>query len=196
MHQASSSCVGTGRPSLCSAYWIEPVMPGLGSVRVPSRSKKIVSMLVRIPRGEVARDLDALVDVAADRDGGCRRAAAIGLLKAVIAAVEGRDHAGAAVAGGRLGVDQRLHLVAPFQPFIVAADTPEIMQRAKDLGEALQVAIEGRCRILGPGGGDEGRNQQENGSEVFWHSRARYAPSMGLKQGTRRIVLSMIPVGK
>src|SRR5689334_13092108 len=44
MHQASSSCVGTGRPSFCSAYWIEPVMPGFGSVRVPSRSKKMVSM--------------------------------------------------------------------------------------------------------------------------------------------------------
>src|SRR5438067_3852257 len=45
MHQASSSCVGTGRPSFSSAYWIEPVMPGFGSVSVPSRSKKMVSMV-------------------------------------------------------------------------------------------------------------------------------------------------------
>src|SRR5688572_31809339 len=41
MHQVNSSCEGTGRPSFASAYWIEPVMPGFGSVRVPSRSKKI-----------------------------------------------------------------------------------------------------------------------------------------------------------
>src|SRR3954463_5422525 len=130
MHQASSSCVGTGRPSFCSAYWIEPVMPGFGSVRVPSRSKKIVSMSVRVPRREVARNLDAFVDVAADRNGRRRRAGAVGLLEGVVAAVEGRDHAGAAVAGRRLGIDQRLHLLPPFQAFIVAADAAQIVQGA------------------------------------------------------------------
>src|SRR5262245_18575732 len=112
MHQVSSSCVGTGRPSFRSAYWIEPVMPGFGSVSVPSRSKKIVSRSVRIARRQVARDLHAFVDVATDRDGRGRRAGAVGLLEAVIAAVEGGDHAGAAVAAGRFGIDQRLHLVA------------------------------------------------------------------------------------
>src|SRR5262249_4001705 len=145
MHQASSSCVGTGRPSFSSAYWIEPVIPGFGSVRVPSRSKKMVSISVGIPSREVARNLDAFVDVAADRDGGGRAGGAVGLLEAVIAAVEGRDHAGAPVAGGRLGIDQRLHLVAPFQPFIAAADAAQIMQGAEDLGQPLQVAVEGGC---------------------------------------------------
>src|SRR6185295_4337643 len=123
---------GTGRPSFCSAYWIEPVMPGLGSVSVPSRSKKMV--LVCISRRQVARNFHAFVDVAADRDGRGGGAGAVGLLKAVIAAVEGRDHAGATVAGGRLGVDQRLHFVAPFQAFIAAADAAQIVQGAEDLG--------------------------------------------------------------
>src|ERR1700744_1239399 len=119
MHQASSSCDGTSRPSFASAYWIEPVIPGLGSVSVPSRSKKMVS--VGIARRQVARDLRALVDKGADRDHRGRGAGPVGLLEAVIAAVEARDHAGATVAGRCLGIDQRLHLVAPFGAFIAAA---------------------------------------------------------------------------
>src|SRR5882757_4632788 len=92
MHQVSSSCVGTGRSSFRSAYWIEPVIPGLGSVSVPSRSKKIVfiwsgGFLIGVARGEIARNLGAFFDVAADRDRGGRRAGAVGLLKTVIAAV-------------------------------------------------------------------------------------------------------------
>src|ERR1700754_2435922 len=123
MHQVSSSWVGTATPSFCSAYWIEPVMPGLGSVSVPSRSKNMASIfLVRVARGQVARDFGAFLDVALDRHGGRRRAAPVGLLEAVIAAVEAGDHAGAAVAGRGFGVDQRLHFVAPFGAFIAAAD--------------------------------------------------------------------------
>src|ERR1700759_4880816 len=109
MHQASSSCDGTSRPSFASAYWIEPVMPGLGSVSVPSRSKKMVS--VGIARRQVTRDFGALVDIAADRHHRGRGAGPVGLLKTVIAAVEPRDHAGTTVAARRLGVDQGLHLV-------------------------------------------------------------------------------------
>src|ERR1700754_4055667 len=97
MHQVSSSWVGTARPSLASAYWIEPVMPGLGSVSVPSRSKNSV-VSVGISRRQVTRDLGALVDVAADRDQGRRRAGAVGLLEAVIATIEAGDHAGAPIA--------------------------------------------------------------------------------------------------
>ncbi len=41
MHQVNSSWAGTGLAELANAYWIEPVMPGFGSVSVPSRSKKI-----------------------------------------------------------------------------------------------------------------------------------------------------------
>src|SRR5215213_4280907 len=110
MHQVSSSCEGTGRSSFCSAYWIEPVMPGFGSLSVPSRSKKIASML---SRSVSAKPSPSWHNAPSDRDRGRRRAGAIGLLKAVIAAVEARDHARAAIAGRGLGVDQRLHLVAP-----------------------------------------------------------------------------------
>src|SRR5882724_5880861 len=103
IHQVSSSSVGiAGWSSFCSAYWIERVMPGFGSVSVPSRSKKIADrvMSVRIARSQIARDLRSFLDIAADRDRGCRRAGAVGLLKTVIAAVKAGDHAGAAFAGG------------------------------------------------------------------------------------------------
>ena len=40
MHQSSSSAGGASRPSFVSAYRMHSVIPGLGSVSVPSRSKK------------------------------------------------------------------------------------------------------------------------------------------------------------
>ena len=40
MHQRRSSVGGMTPPSAARAYWMHRVMPGLGSVRVPSRSKK------------------------------------------------------------------------------------------------------------------------------------------------------------
>src|SRR5581483_7653084 len=160
MHQLSSSCEGTGRPSFSSAYWIEPVMPGFGSVSVPSRSKNSVGS-VGIAGRQVTRDLRAFIDVAADRDQGGRGAGAIGLLETIIAAVEARDHAGAAVAGRRFGVDQRLHFIAPFAAFIAAADAAQVMQRAEDLGQPLQVAVERRGRVLGA----RGRAKAEGGNQ-------------------------------
>src|SRR6185437_469658 len=150
MHQVSSSCDGTSRSSFRSAYWIEPVMPGLGSVSVPSRSKNRVGS-VGIAGRQVARNLRALVDIAADRDHRRRRAGPVGLLEAVISTVEARDHAGATVPGRRFSVEQRLHLVAPFGAFIAAADPAQIMQRAEDLGEPLQVAVERRGGVLSAG---------------------------------------------
>ena len=39
MNGSSASASGGVRPRLRSAYWIERVMPSLGSVSVPSRSK-------------------------------------------------------------------------------------------------------------------------------------------------------------
>src|ERR1700733_244730 len=83
--------------------------------------------LIGVAGGQVARNLRAFLDVAANRDGGCRRAGPVGLLKAVIAAIETRDHAGAAIAGGSFGIDQRLHFVAPFGTFIGAANAPQVM---------------------------------------------------------------------
>src|SRR4029077_952158 len=108
--------------------------------------------LIRIARGEVARDFRAFLDIAADRDGSRGRAGPVGLLKAVIAAMDAGDQACASLAGGGFGVDQRLHLVAPFRAFIGAANAAQIMQGAEDFGEPLQIAIERRGGILGPRG--------------------------------------------
>src|SRR6516162_7646867 len=47
MHQVSSSSGGAWCPSFVNAYWIDRVMPVFGSVKVPSRSKKIVFISVR-----------------------------------------------------------------------------------------------------------------------------------------------------
>src|SRR3954452_9997678 len=97
---------------------------------------------VRVARGEVARDFRAFLDIAADRDGGGGRAASVGLLKAVIAAVEAGDHAGAALAGRSFGLDQRLHLAAPFVALFGPADAAQIVQPATELGQPLQIAVE------------------------------------------------------
>src|SRR5579871_2881375 len=91
--------------------------------------------LVGITRREIARYFRSLIDIPADRNQGRRRAGAIGLLKTIIAAVEARDHARAAVAAGRLGIDQRLHFVAPFAAFIAPANAPEVVQSPEDLRE-------------------------------------------------------------
>src|SRR5262249_21087960 len=72
-----------------------------------------------------------------------RRAGAIALLVAAIAAIEAGDHTHAPLAARGLGVDERLHFVAPFLAFIGAANIAQIVQRAEDLGEALEAAVEG-----------------------------------------------------
>jgi hypothetical protein len=46
------------------------------------------------------------------------------------------------------GVDQHLRLVAPFLPFVRAANPAQKMQGAEDLGEPLQVMVERRRLIL------------------------------------------------
>jgi len=79
----------------------------------------------------------------------CRRAGPVGLLEAVIAAVEARDHAGTAVAEGSR------HRSAPaFRCAILGLHwcrkCPQIMQGAEDLGQPLQVAVERRGGVLGP----------------------------------------------
>src|SRR5581483_8321262 len=132
----------------------------------------MLSILVRVARGEVARNLGAFVDIAADRDQRGRRAGPVGLLETVIAAVETGDHARAAVAARRLRVDQRLHLVAPFGAFIAAADAAQIMQRAEDFCEPLQVAVERRCGVFGPrgaGGAGEAGGQAKDREKACRH---------------------------
>src|SRR3974377_1456423 len=64
--------------------------------------------LVSVARGQITRDLRAFFDIPADRNGGRRRATAVGLLETVIAAVEAGNHAGAPFAGGGVGIAQPL----------------------------------------------------------------------------------------
>src|SRR5947209_9534378 len=93
---------------------------------------------VRVTRREIPRNLRAFLDVAADRHRRGRGAASVGLLEAIVAAVEAGDHAGAALARGRFGIDQRLHLAAPFVALVGPADAAQIVQPAEDLSETLQ----------------------------------------------------------
>src|ERR1700730_5430688 len=140
----------------------------MASQKMTLSSRIRVGPLIGVAGGQVPRDLRAFLDVAADRDGSCRRAGPVGLLKTVIAAGEARDHPGAAVARGGFGIDQRLHLVAPFRSFIGAANAPEIVQGAEDLGQPLQVAIERRGRVLGPCRARKAwRNENEGGQKML-----------------------------
>ena len=66
------------------------------------------------------------------------------MLEAVIAAVEAGDHARAPLSGRGFGIEQCLHLVAPFAALVAAADAAKIVQGAEDLGEALQIVVEWR----------------------------------------------------
>src|SRR2546430_11024603 len=99
---------------------------------------------VGIALGHCARDFGTCLQMAANDHLGRRRARAVALLIAAVAAIEARDHAQAALAARGLGVDDRLHLVAPLLAFVGATDVAQIMQGAEDLGETLQAAVEGR----------------------------------------------------
>src|ERR1700684_2317144 len=128
----------------------------------------LASALVGVAGGQVARNLRAFLDIAADRDGGGRRAGPVGLLEAIIAAVETCDHAGAAIARGGFGIDQRLHFITPFGTFIGAANAPQVVQGAEDLGQPLQVGIEWRGRVLGPRGPQmASRNDEKHGQKML-----------------------------
>src|SRR2546421_4488596 len=120
--------------------------------------------LIRIARRDVARDFRALFKVAADRVVSRGRAGAVGLLEAAVAAIEARNQPLAPFPARCLGVDQRLHLVAPDLPFARAANVTQIMQRAEDFRQPLQIALVGcppsLCRLAM--GGGYGKNQQED----------------------------------
>src|ERR1700688_3271843 len=81
--------------------------------------------LICITGGDLAGDVGALFEIALDNDAGRRRAAAVALLEAAIAAVEARHHLIAAVGRGRLGVDPRVRLGAPFLAFVAAANAAQ-----------------------------------------------------------------------
>src|SRR6476661_476562 len=105
-----------------------------------SRSSTAVShwrRSIRVARRDVARDLRAFVEIALDREIGGRRAGAIGLLEAAVAAVEACDQPLAPLPARRLGVDERLHLVAPGLTFARAAQVAQVMQRAENFRQPL-----------------------------------------------------------
>src|SRR4051812_29947786 len=114
--QAHGSCVNSKVAGASAAN--VPFVPNAHvNTRGPARQsisegRVNTSTSVCIARGDVAGDLGALGEVAADRLGGRRRAGPVCLLEAAIAAVEAGDQSVAPFARGRLGVDQRLHLVA------------------------------------------------------------------------------------
>src|SRR6478672_12778913 len=104
-----------------------------GSLRVAGARETLgTTALVGVAGGQIPRNLRAFLDVSADRDGGRRRAGTVGLLEAIIATVEARNHPGAPIARGGFGVDQRLHFITPFRTFIAAADAPQVVQGAED----------------------------------------------------------------
>src|SRR5262245_36375911 len=77
-----------------------------------------VKRLIGIPGGNLAGNLGAFLEIAADHHVGGRRAGAIGLLEPAVAAVEADGQPVAPFAAARgLGVEQCLHLVAPLLAF-------------------------------------------------------------------------------
>src|ERR1700761_6073049 len=82
-------------------------------------SEKIMHRrLVGVAGRDLASDLGAFGQVAADGKVGRRRAGAIALLEGPIAAVEACDHLFVALPARRLGVDEHSRLVAPFLPLV------------------------------------------------------------------------------
>src|SRR5215469_4752388 len=108
---------------------------GLGRTEPPS---------VGVARRHLAGDFRAFLEVAANDQVGRRCAGAIALLVAAIAAIEARNHTQTSLPARGLGVDEGLHLVAPLLAFVGAADVAQIVQRAQDLGEPLEAAVEWR----------------------------------------------------
>src|SRR5215475_5548485 len=123
---------------------------------------------VGVARRHIAGDLGTFLEVAANDQDGRRGAGAIALLVAAIAAIEAGDHTRAPLTARGLGVDEGLHLVAPLLAFIGAADIAQIVQRAEDLGEALEAAVEGGHPGFGARRRAGGRKRDRN------HGRGHY----------------------
>src|ERR1700719_1548848 len=126
--------------------------------------------LVAVAGGDLAGDLRALVEIAADNEIGRRSADPVGLLISTIATIEACHHPVAPLAVRRLGLDQGLHLVAPFHAFIGAAEAPQIVERSKNLGEPPQVAVEwcaaAFCRSSQ---GGERKNETDGDQKTLGH---------------------------
>src|SRR6266545_3465740 len=146
--------------------------------RVSLRSTRATIYLcgrsVRIARGHFARDLGTFLEIAANDHLGRRRARAVALLIAAVAAIEARDHAQAPLPARGLGVDDRLHLVAPLLAFVGATDVAQIMQGAEDLGETLQAAVEGRSGGFGARARADWRKQDRGHDGEHYQDASQY----------------------
>src|SRR5665647_555613 len=108
------------------------------------KERLITHGLISVSRGDFAGDLGAFIEISANHHIGGGRTGPISLLKPAVTTIEAGDDLAPPFAIGRLGVDQSLHLVAPFLAFIGAANPAQILQRAEDFSEPLQVLVE-RC---------------------------------------------------
>src|SRR5262245_59926457 len=104
-----------------------------------TRTANLLMMLVGVAAGDVARDAGAFCQVAADGEIGRRRAGAVSLLETLVAAIEARDHAAPPFSARSLGVNQGLHLDAPFLPLLGLADGTQVVQRAEDFRQPLKI---------------------------------------------------------
>src|SRR5205085_12678873 len=100
-----------------------------------------------VARRDIAGKSRPFLEEAVNDEVGGRRTIAIGLLVGLIAAVEASNQAVPALGGRLLGFEQALHLAAPAFPFLLAAQGPEIMQRAENFGEAREIALIARRRL-------------------------------------------------
>src|SRR5688572_18980209 len=116
------------------------------------------------------------------------------LLKSPVTAIEIGDQPVAAFAGRGVGVEQRLHFVAPELPLIGAAHAAQVLQGAHDLCEPLQVAVIGRWPAFGRvrSRGTE-RNQNKTDKDVaHWVSHFRAlcaAPVFSASNGSRTYLM-------
>src|SRR5262249_32093500 len=118
--------------------------------------------LVGVSRRDIARNPCTLIEIATDHDLGGRGAGSVCLLKSAGSAIEAGNQLVAPFAARRLGVNQSLRLVAPLRAFVAAAEGPQVMQRAEDFGQPLQVTVVGRGTAFSrPGGRAEDRESQQ-----------------------------------
>lgn len=138
--------------------------------------------LVGVSRGDIAGDLGTLVEISANCYVGRRRAGAIGLLKSAVAAVEARHDLPPPIAAGGLGVEQGLHLIAPLLTLVGPADRAQIMERAHDFAEALQIVVKRRRRVALPMRGQAETKQHGTDGEKSFHAIARDPRGDGMRR--------------
>ena len=138
--------------------------------------------LVGVSRGDVAGDLGALIEITANCEVSRRRASAIGLLESAVAAVEARHDFPPPLSAWGLRVQQGLHLIAPFLALIGPADRTQIMERAHDLTEALQIVVKRRRRIALRVRGQAETKQYGTDGEKSFHTIAQDPRGDGMRR--------------